>query len=353
MQPDVRVGVDGEFLEIRSGENVIDRFRLEGLDELLVFGPAELTPAAMARLLARGVDVVFLTSSGRYRGRLVGPASRQGAVRLAQYRAASDPAVARATAAAIVSGKIRAQRELLLRHQRRLKDEVLSEILPRLRHAAEQVAAAADLDEVRGCEGAAAAAYWQGFARAVRHPSLKFQKRTKRPPEDEINAMLSFGYAVLLSVVESAALRAGLDPAIGTLHEVRAGRPSMALDLMEEFRPQVVDAVVLRLVNRGQVGPGDFERPARLEEARRVWEQDEQAAGAGEEERPGTAAQAVYLGPVGRRVFLTALFARLRERVEYPPAGSSLEWGEIITRQAYAMARALETGGRYEPFVAG
>src|SRR5262249_37184690 len=163
---------------------------------------------------------------------------------LAQMRRALDPAFCVGVAAALAAGKIRHQRQLLLRAQRRLSDRDLAEVLGRMRLLAERCPRETDLASVRGLEGVAAALYFGPFGTLLLTRELAFAGRTRRPPRDEINACLSFGYALLQNVTETEVWRCGLDPQIGFFHQPLHGRPSLVLDVLEEFRP-FVDALVL------------------------------------------------------------------------------------------------------------
>jgi CRISP-associated protein Cas1 len=162
-------------------------------------------------------------------------------------------------ARAIVAAKVTHQRQLLLRAQRRLRDDPLADALGRMRLLAEQASRETDLDRLRGLEGMAAALYFGQFAKLLRPPDLTFAGRSRRPPRDPVNACLSFGYALLGNLIETDLLRRGMEPLVGFFHQPHHGRPSLALDLLEAFRPHI-DALVLRLVNRRQLGPLDFEQ---------------------------------------------------------------------------------------------
>ena len=255
----VHIHVEGETLLLQQSGQVLRRVRLAEVNQLLLFGQVELTTAAIAALVRRRIDVVYLTRQGYFRARLVGPDSPQAALHLAQLRCALDPAFCVRVTRALVAGKVVHQRQLLLRAQRRLQDPDLADALGRLRLLGERCPVEDDLDRVRGLEGAAAALYFGQFAKLLRTPDLAFHGRSRRPPRDPVNACLSFGYALLATAVETEVLRCGLDPMVGFFHQPLHGRPSLVLDLLEEFRP-FVDALVLRLVNRHQLGPLDFER---------------------------------------------------------------------------------------------
>ena len=335
--------LEGDLLAVRLGDQVVHRARLGEVREVHLFGRVEITSASLAGLARRGVDVVFLTQRGQFRARLVGPASPQAALRLAQLRRCLDGPFAAAVAGAMVAGKVAHQRQVLLRAQRRLGDDELAEALGRLRLLAEECQRRPELERLRGLEGQAAALYFGQFGKLVAAEGMAFTSRSRRPPRDPINACLSFGYTLLGNVVESELLRCGLDPMLGFLHQPQHGRKSLALDVLEEFRP-FVDTLVLRLVNRRQLGPADFE-------AGRVEPEEVLAE---EEEASGPVPAGTYLNATGRRIFLNEFFARLRERLYYPPRAGSFELRDVVREQGYLLARVIEGGEEeYRAFVPG
>lgn len=195
----------------------------------------------------------------------------------------------------IVRGKILNQRRLLLREQKSVRSEELGDIIADLRLLSDRALSCSNLDELRGVEGAAAAKYWKGFGMCLRNPEFKFEGRNYNPPVDEVNAMLSFGYTFLGIVQEGHILSAGLDPYLGCFHQTEYGRLSLVLDLIEEFRPVCIDAIVLNLLNTNQISRNDFVRGG----LDLTTNQEEGEYG-------------VYLGDVGRRLFLKVFFERLR-----------------------------------------
>jgi CRISPR-associated protein Cas1 len=344
MEQGVTLAVEGEVFSVERERKAIQQVRMAEVDEVLVFGSITLTPAAVAALLQRGIDTVFLTARGRYRGRLVGKPGRNVELRLAQFDRLRDPAVALALARAIVGGKVANQRYVLLRAQREQKREDLAEAIAGQRRLLGAIEEAESVEALRGLEGQAAALYFGALGKCIRNPQFTFTARTRRPPRDPANAMLSFGYTLLGTVMESAVLRVGLDPMVGVFHSPDYGRPSLVLDLIEEFRPVVVDALVLRVINRREVAPEDFEEP--LDDA------DIAAAEDAEPEPENPTARAVWLGPSGRRVFFRAWGRRLRETHFYPVRQQTLMLEEIMQQQVYQLARVIgrEQEG-YRPFV--
>jgi CRISPR-associated protein Cas1 len=366
MEQGMTLAVEGEQFAIEREGTVVNRVRMAEVDEVLVFGTITLTPAAIAALLQRGVDTVFLSAHGRYRGRLVGKPGRNVELRLAQFEGLQDKAVALPLARALVGGKVANQRYILLRAQRESasagsaqgKREDLAEAIGNLRRLLEGMETAESVEAIRGLEGQAAAIYFGVFGKCIRNRDFTFTARTRRPPRDPVNAMLSFGYTLLGALMESAVLRVGLDPLLGVFHTPEYGRPSLVLDLIEEFRPVLVDALTLRVVNRREVAAEDFEELHDDAELAAVGEEEPAPLAGGpapssaERAARSEAGRAVWLGPTGRRVFFRAWGRRLRETHFYPVRGQTLMLEEIMQQQVYQLARLLKGEIRdYQAFV--
>jgi CRISP-associated protein Cas1 len=238
------------------------------MGSVVCFGRVMVSPPLMAFCAEEGIAVSFLTGYGRFQARVEGPMSGNVLLRRRQYRASDDAGESAALAGAMVAGKAANQRAVLRRalrdHGDRLPDEAvarLDDAQRRLGDAARLAADAKEVDTARGIEGAAAAAYFGVFDLLIRSddPAFRFTGRSRRPPLDAPNALLSFLYAILGHDCRSALETVGLDPQVGFLHRDRPGRAGLALDLMEELRPILADRVALSLINRGQVKEGDFE----------------------------------------------------------------------------------------------
>ena len=206
-----QVHVEGNLLLLSRGKALLRRVRVAEVEQVLLFGRVELSSGAVALLARRGVDVVWLTQDGRFRARLVTRASPNVPLRLAQYRATTDPAFCLRLARNVVLAKIRHQRGILLRAQRRLADDALAVVLGQMRLLLHQAERCTSLDSLRGYEGQAAALYFGQFGKLLRVGDFSFTHRSRRPPRDPVNACLSFGYAVFGSLAESEVARCGLD----------------------------------------------------------------------------------------------------------------------------------------------
>lgn len=255
----VRVGVVAQSLRFtdRDGATVKD-MPIAGVESLAIVGNVHASTQAIHLLASRGIPVIFMTAAGRTVTVLdpLGPTA--AAVRRAQIRRFDDPAACLELARALTTAKITNQRTLLLRNAADLPRSVADDMAQQAKRATE----AASLDALLGHEGTAARHYFQWFPAMIKNERLRARfeasGRKRRPPPDPVNAVLSFGYAMLVHECTSALRLASLDPAIGAFHQPRPGKPAMALDLMEPFRPLIADSVALNLFNRDELRPGHF-----------------------------------------------------------------------------------------------
>lgn len=310
----------GKWLRVEHESRVVTRVDPASLDHILLFGEVALAPGAIALLLNAEVTVSFLDLRGRFRGHLT-PADRNTpSLRQAQYACSEDPDYSLGLARAIVHSKVCAARQFIKRHHRNRNEADTSSQLKRLEEIALSLPDAQSLPQLRGLEGSAGAAYFEAFAQWVKRPP-EFRKRTRRPPRDPVNALLSFGYSLLTAEVNAHVLAVGLDPQVGVLHATRAGRPALALDLIEEFRIPVVDRVVLECWNRGIISPDDFE----LRDDRVPW-----------------------LKPPARACFLKRYERRMTEPFRHVN-GFNTTYRRLLHGQARAIAHCLRHHELYRP----
>ncbi len=375
-EPGVQIHQQGERLLVRRGDELLQDIPLIKIDRVVIMGRgAGLTTPALYALAQRRVDVLFLNSRGGFVSRLVGREHRHSRLRQQQALAVSDPQRSLAAARAIAAGKVHNQRVLLGRHA-----EGAAWAASALQGMAQSIArleGTHTLDEVRGLEGLSAHQYFAGLRQVLRPPrdgrSWGFVQRQYYPPPDPINALLSLAYTLLLNQVISACQVAGLDPDLGFFHAIDYNKPSMALDLEEEFRPVLADSIVLLAVNRPLLGLADFEQAAAARPAARperpaedslllaaqaavlalVAHPGAEAGGppAGEPPAPGAAVRPVYLKDAARRRFISLFEARLDEAVVHPPSGERTTYRRVIELQAYHMAQyILGQVPAYQPF---
>jgi CRISPR-associated protein Cas1 len=261
--PDSSLHKEGETLLVRVDREKRLQVPLHHLQGIVILTQAWISPELQNACLERDISLVVLSERGRFLGRLEGPGATGALLRRDQMRAHLDPAQTLRLARIMVKGKLANQRHVLQRAAREAlpgEDDRLLGAAERLRLIQAQVEDQETLEQVRGCEGEGAAHYFDQFSVLVRRQREAFpwHGRTRRPPRDPLNALLSFSYALLMGDCLSACQSVGLDPAIGFLHAFRPGRPALALDLMEAFRPLVADRLVLTLINNQQVGPAGF-----------------------------------------------------------------------------------------------
>lgn len=337
------VGLRGEVLEIREKGKVVSDARLLETDQLCLFGNVQLSAQALHELAGRDVPVIHMSYGGWLTAVTTPPPHKNIELRRRQFRAADDREFCLGLARAFVSGKIRNARTLLRRNARELPRETLV----RLAYARRDAERAVALEQLLGIEGAAARDYFASFSLMLKTDERRdtlpleeedssaecedetvttlpdeqtwarfdFTKRNRRPPRDPVNALLSFVYAMLLKDLVATLVGVGLDPYLGFYHQPRYGRPALALDLMEEFRPLVADSVVINLINNGEVRPTDFI----------------------------TRAGACALTPHGRKQVLEGYERRLDMLVTHPHFGYAISYRRIFEVQARLLAR-LVTG---------
>jgi CRISPR-associated protein Cas1 len=228
------------------------------VSEVVIFGRVTVTAATLQALLEHHIAVCYLSEHGRYVGRFEPGLSKNSLLRSAQYRSAFDTTATLAVARQMVRGKLANMRVLLQRSNRGVDDLAVARAVEQLKIHLSALDTCRSLDQLRGLEGAGSAVYFGVFDTLLKPSGMRFAKRVRRPPTDPVNSLLSFGYALLANDIQSAVNTVGFDPYQGYLHVEHYGRPSLALDLMEEFRPLIVDSVVLTCVNKRIIGPEDF-----------------------------------------------------------------------------------------------
>jgi CRISPR-associated protein Cas1 len=333
MTPQAYAHLDNGTVRIEIERETKLRVPLHHVGGLVCFGNILVSPALMHRLADEGRALVLLDRNGRFKARLEGPVSGNVLLRRAQHRAVDDAGSARDLAAGMLLGKLRNSRNLLLRGARETDADADADALRRtaadLGAALRTLRTAADLDTLRGIEGEAARRYFAAVNAIVRprlRQHFRLDGRSRRPPRDRFNALLSFLYALLMTDCRSALEAVGLDPQLGFLHAVRPGRAALALDLQEEFRSVLADRLALTLINRGQLGPADFDT------------------------RDGGA---VMLGDQGRRTVVTAWQERKHEEIRHPLLDAKVPIGVLPLIQARIIARTLRGDiPAYTPFLA-
>lgn len=268
------VTTEGAWLK-KDGANIVmevegeERARLpvHMLESLVCMGRVLVSPPLLGYCAEQGISVCFLSPYGKFLARMEGPVSGNVLLRREQYRRTDDPLRCALIVRNMLLGKVHNQRAVISRAIRdhgetmdKAAHAALTHARERLRHIIERLSKETAQDVLRGLEGEAAQTYFDVFDSLIRvdEPALRFHGRSRRPPTDAVNALLSFLYTLLTHDCRSALETVGLDPAVGFLHRDRPGRPSLALDLLEEFRPFLADRLVLSLINRRQINERDF-----------------------------------------------------------------------------------------------
>lgn len=323
-----KVAKNGDVLEISVDDEKVASARLMDVSQLVLQGGVYLTSPALHELMAREIPVTWLSYGGWFLGHTVGLGHKNVELRTAQYRASFDERHCLAMAKDLVAAKVRNQRTLL---RRNWKDgEVPADLLSQFKQDIDLAERAHDIAQLLGAEGNAAARYFRHFGRMIsggdREASaaaaecsaqqpwgFDFQRRSRRPPCDPVNALLSYAYSLLARTTAVTATAVGFDAYRGFFHQHRYGRPALALDLMEPFRPLVADSCVLTAINNGEVGHKDFVRVG----------------------------DAVNLTEGGRRAFIAAFERRLGQEIVHPVFGYAAQYRQIIEIQCRLLGRHL------------
>jgi len=323
LEPDARLEKEYERLLVTRDDQVILRVALENVSAVVLVGNAGATTQALHALLEHGAPLYLTRRSGELIGRLSPPTGYNLPLRQQQYRRNDQPQFALDLARQIVVGKLHNQYVLAGRILRKRPDPALQAARLQIERARQQIQTAQDLAALMGVEGNAASAYFQIYQSAF-DPAWKFTRRTRRPPKDPINALLSLGYTFLGYAIQSALECVGLDPYLGFLHQEAYGRPALMLDLIEEFRSPLIDSLVMGLFNRKLLRPDDFE--------------------------PGEGG-GIYLTRRGMRVFGREFEDRLETEQTLAEIGRPLSYRKLFEVQARKLARLIQGQiESYQPF---
>jgi len=310
------LGVDHDRLVVRLEGEELAAYPMGHLERVMLLGNVRITTPAIHRLAASGAELVFLGLDGRYYARLGGGATPHTVLRRQQYARQAEPAYSLRMAQRMVAGKLRNERVLLQRQARSRGLDLGAEIAD-LAAGEERAARTRTLNALLGLEGSSTARYFGAYRLLFAEP-WQFVRRTRRPPTDPVNVLLSLGYTFLTRAAESAVEAVGLDPYLGFLHQEAYNRPYLALDILEEFRP-IMDGLVLHACGLGLVTLDDFR------------------AG-GEGERP------VVLGRDALRRFVTAYEERMASEYRHPRTGERLALWRFLELQAREVARCVREG---------
>ena len=321
---------EGETVVVEQEKKRLLQLPIHTLSSIVCFGNVMCSPFLLGFCAERDVSVSFLTTHGRFLASVLGPVRGNVLLRRQQYRMADDEQITHGIASNVVSGKLANCRVVLNRavrdHSAKIDSDSLKDASNKIGKFIERIPRTNNSDEVRGFEGQAAAEYFRVFNHLIidQKQDFVFKERNRRPPLDEVNALLSFIYTVLAHDVRSALETVGLDPAVGFLHRDRPGRPGLALDIMEEFRSVIAERLVLSLINRKQIGKKGFHKAA---------------------------SGAVIMNDDTRKTVLTEYQNRKQEEIYHPFIEETVPIGLLFFIQSNLMARYIRGDiDGYPPF---
>lgn len=328
--PDAYLSLDGENIVVRVEEKEIGRVPLHNLEGIITMGYAGASPALMGKCAEKNIGMTFLKPSGKFLAKVTGKSYGNILLRRTQYRLADDVEQRTSISKDFIIGKIYNSRGVVERairdHAQRIDVDQLKHISNNLKNAITLVRNAKDCDQIRGYEGEAATQYFSIFDELIlqQKEDFRFCNRNRRPPLDNVNALLSFSYSLLTSMCSAALETVGLDPYAGFMHTDRPGRASLALDLMEELRPIMADRFVLTLINKRLVNASGFQ----CKENGAILMEDET-----------------------RKILLKLWQERKKETITHPFFEEKIEWGLIPYTQAMLLARYIRGDlEEYPPF---
>ena len=315
----LRVGKSGAVLQVREKDSLKQEIRIGEICQVNLMGNIQITTQAVQSLCEHGVPVCYFSQGGWFYGITSGMNTRNVFLRKTQFRLAAEDWFCLRLARKLVAGKIRNQRTMLLRNHL----EPDPRLLAAMKAMIDRAGSAPSLDELLGIEGNAARLYFQAFAGMIKAEpeeavpaafQFDFTARNRRPPRDPVNALLSLGYSILVKDLMVTCYAVGFDPLMGYYHQPRFGRPALALDLMEPFRPLIVDSAVLNAINTRMISPADFL----------------------------IAGNAVALKPAGRKAFYRAYELRMDTLVTHPQFNYRVSYRRLLEIQARLLARWME-----------
>lgn len=315
LSPESYLFLQNETIGVKIGGTERIRVPAHTIDSIYCFGNVTASTPLIGFCGAHGIHLVFLSEHGKFYGRVQGPVSGNILLRRQQFAALEDPTRRTRLSKSILLGKL-VNSKLFLQRQKREREDPngrIANAIVALTDAAKDLREAPTIESMRGIEGAAAAAYFSALPDMLQGTTLSFSGRTRRPPEDPVNAVLSFLYTLLKNDVQSALEGVGLDPAAGFLHTLRPGRPALALDMMEELRAPICDRLAIALLNRKQITEASFEQLN----------------------------VPVLLNEDGRKTVLSAWQKRKQETIRHPFLEETVPVGLIPHVQAKLLARVL------------
>jgi len=329
----------GDRLYVYKGANLLRWFHTKDISQLIIVGNVAITSPALTYLLKHKIDTVFLSYYGKFKGRLVGEFGKNVELRANQYAFLSEAGHRELLAAVYVSGKVQNMQTHLLKRIKRNKHPLLPAAYLQNQAILEKITGSyLDLQVIRGYEGITAKNYFSTFPAMIFQAEFPFSGRNRRPPKDEVNALLSLGYTFLMNQVMAAANIVGLDPFFGALHDVAYGRQSLVLDLMEEFRP-LIDNLVITLINRKGIRLEHF--------AYNLLPDDESSE---EDIDRSSKLLPVSLKPEGMKIIIAAFAKMVNSRFSITKPDGDWTLRDIFEIQARRLANYIQGRDQYRPF---
>jgi len=310
----------------KDGNNILEvpEFKVE---KVFIFGNVQISTQALRFFLENGQDVSFFTMRGKFLGKLIGYSSKNIILRMKQYELYKKEDKRVQFARIFVKSKLKNCRTVLQKFLRNNREIQLSEEISRIEDLISSVDRKNAIGSLLGVEGMGSKLYFKGFAKMIKNDEFSFHCRNRRPPKDPVNSMLSFGYALLTSEMFSVLSALGFDPYLGIFHSIEYSRPSLALDLIEELRPAVIDRFALDIINKRAIGIGGFEEVKKEEED----------------------VVKLFLSKDARSVFFKHYEARMQSNVTY--LCETVTYRVLLERKARSFINALNEDGEIEPFI--
>jgi len=311
-------------LIVSKNDVIIAEVSTIGLDAILIFGNIYLTPQVITLILEEGIDVSFLSIRGKFRGRLISSESKNIFLRIAQYERYLDDDFQLDFATSIVKAKITSEINLIKRYAKNYSNLDFSKELQELYMAVEKLKNMPSVPSIRGVEGYSSSIYFSAFRKMLRE-DFEFLGRDKRPPSDPINALLSLGYTLITNEIASILFALGFDLYIGYYHSINYGRPSLALDMVEEFRHSIIDSFILYLVNKRIISPDDFEENE----------------------------EGIFLKPQALKEFLKVYDKRINDAsmVLSDSKQKRISYRSLLWEQAHKLSESIQQRKPYRPFI--
>jgi CRISPR-associated protein Cas1 len=330
-----KIHKDADRFEIYRGAELLRSYPSSQIENIVVMANASFTPHAINYILKNCIDTVFLSSKGTYRGRLIGQMHKNIELRILQFKLYEDKKFTTEFARKIVFSKANNCRHLLQRYNWDRRDKKIKDCTSAIKSLSTKLEFIDDIEKIRGIEGKIAAIYFDALSILFIHKDFKFFGRNRRPPLDPINALLSFLYILLYQKVESALYESGLDPYLGFFHTIDYAKPSLALDLMEEFRA-LIDGLVLRLINKNIFSSEDF------------WYKEEYVED--DSGRDISTIEAVYLNIEGVKKAISYFQELLERNKHVSTLGNNINLFQIIREQSKILVRCINKNEPYQPF---